>query len=65
MEGVFYVGKGKNARSLQHLKDARDQMGPLAARYKVSEKKKNIKEYSLCVIVKSSVNNIVMNISIL
>ena len=26
MEAVFYVGKGKNARSLQHLKDARDRM---------------------------------------
>ena len=29
VEGVFYVGKGKNARSLQHLKEARDKMhGP-------------------------------------
>lgn len=26
VEAVFYVGKGKNARSLQHLKDARDKM---------------------------------------
>ena len=25
VEAVFYVGKGKNARSLQHLKDARDK----------------------------------------
>ena len=24
VESVFYIGKGKNARSLQHLKDARD-----------------------------------------
>ena len=24
VEAVFYVGKGKNARSLQHLKDARE-----------------------------------------
>ncbi|CAI7992108.1 Ankyrin repeat and LEM domain-containing protein 1 [Geodia barretti] len=26
VEAVFYVGKGKNARSLQHLKDARDKL---------------------------------------
>ena len=26
VEAVFYVGKGKNARSLQHLKDAREKM---------------------------------------
>ena len=26
VEAVFYVGKGKNARSLQHLKEARDKM---------------------------------------
>ena len=31
VEAVFYVGKGKNARSLQHLKDTRERMGlPLA-----------------------------------
>lgn len=24
VEAVFYVGKGKNSRSMQHLKDARD-----------------------------------------
>ena len=24
VEAIFYVGKGKNARSLQHLKDAKD-----------------------------------------
>ena len=29
-ESVFYVGKGKNSRSLQHLKDARscDKLPP-------------------------------------
>lgn len=26
VEAVFYIGKGKNARSLQHLKDAREKM---------------------------------------
>lgn len=26
VESVFYVGKGKNARSLQHLKDAKSSM---------------------------------------
>ena len=31
VEAVFYVGKGKNARSLQHLKEAREKIGlPLA-----------------------------------
>ena len=24
VESVFYVGKGKNSRSMQHLKDAKD-----------------------------------------
>lgn len=26
VEAIFYVGKGKNARSLQHLKDAQDYL---------------------------------------
>lgn len=25
VEGIFYVGKGKNARSTQHLKEAREK----------------------------------------
>ena len=32
IEAVFYVGKGKNARSLQHLKDARDKMNSSKAK---------------------------------
>ena len=31
VESVFYVGKGKNARSLQHLRDAKD--------YKLTQRK--------------------------
>lgn len=26
VESVFYVGKGKNSRSMQHLKDAKDTL---------------------------------------
>jgi hypothetical protein len=26
VESVFYVGKGKNSRSMQHLKDAKDSI---------------------------------------
>lgn len=26
VEGVFYVGKGKNARSMQHLKEAKEEL---------------------------------------
>ena len=35
VEAVFYVGKGKNARSLQHLKDAKEKMN--TPRAKVSK----------------------------
>ena len=26
VESIFYVGKGKNSRSMQHLKDAKDSL---------------------------------------
>ena len=46
VEGVFYIGKGTNARSMQHLKDARDWHKNSSAKVSVIVRKTNFFRHS-------------------